>query len=171
MTARRSRLSRPRQGMTANWTARAWRVLLPCALMLVLAAGCSGKKSNAWTKARPQTFPVKGVVTFDGAAVEGATVVFLAEGKNLAATGVTGADGRYVLRTFEPQDGAVAGRHAVRITKTTEIVERPSDPEAPLPPPKITQHLPAKYTDQTKSGLSAEVSEKGSNEFSFALVK
>lgn len=163
MTARRSMPARPSPG--------ARRAIVAGGILLVLAAGCSGKKSNAWTKARPQTFPVKGVVTFDGAAVEGATVVFLAEGKNLAATGVTGADGRYVLRTFEPQDGAVAGRHAVRITKTTEIVERPSDPEAPLPPPKITQHLPAKYADQTKSGLSAEVSEKGSNEFSFALVK
>jgi len=139
--------------------------------MFVLAAGCSGKKSNAWTKARPQTFPVKGVVTFEGAPVEGATVVFFAEGKKLAATGVTGVDGTYVLRTFEPRDGAVAGKHAVRITKTTEVVERPSDPEAALPPPKITQHLPAKYGDQAKSGLSAEVSEKGPNEFSFALVK
>jgi len=171
MTARPSGLSRPQQAMTANCTAGARRVLLPGAVLLVLAAGCSGKKSNAWTKARPQTFPVAGAVMFEGKPVDGATVIFLAEGKSLAATGVTGPDGRYVLRTFEPKDGAIAGKHAVTITKTTEVVERPADPEAPLPSPKITQHLPAKYADRAKSGLAAEVSEKGSNEFTFELVK
>lgn len=147
---------------------RGRRAIVAAAAGLVLAVGCSGGKPDAWKKARPATYPAKGLVTFKGSPVEGATVVFLPDSKPQSATAVTGADGRFVLRTFDPKDGAIAGKHLVTIYKTTE--ERSSDPES-MVPPKITQHLPAKYADAKKSGLSAEVQEKGPNEFTFELVE
>jgi hypothetical protein len=140
-------------------------------VLLVGSAGCGGRPSDQWTRARPATFPATGLVRFEGKPVEGATVIFFAESRNIAATATTGPDGRFSLRTFDPGDGAILGRHAVTIDKSTEVLEIPKDPEAPPPPPKITRHLPERYADRERSGLSAEMTESGPNEFAFDLER
>jgi hypothetical protein len=81
-------------------------------LMVSALAGCS-KQSTL------DTVPVTGIVTLDGQPVPGAKVVFAPSGgTGQAASGVTGSDGRYKLTTQEPNDGAMAGKYSVMISKT-----------------------------------------------------
>lgn len=145
----------------------------PVAILALLlgAAGCGVRPSDRWTQARPKTFPTSGLVLFEDKPVEGATVIFFAQSRDIAATGITGPDGRFRLRTFEPNDGATEGPHAVTIDKSIELLEVPKDPEAPPPPPKITRHLPDRYADRNRSGLTADVSGSGRNEFTFELSR
>ena len=85
------------------------------------------------------------------------------------AMGQTDATGRFSLQTFRPEDGAVPGRHKVRIQKLT-FSEKPADlPLHASFKPIETSHLPAKYRSPETSGLTVEVSEKGPNEFTFSL--
>lgn len=135
----------------------------------ICSLGCNGGRGDKWLEARAKTVPVSGVVTLDGKPVEAATVVFFARSADLAATGSTDAEGRFVLRTYEPGDGAILGEHEVMIEKTTETQVLPLDPEAPIPPPKIEHHLPRRYGDRKKSGLTAVVEEAGQNVFAFTL--
>jgi hypothetical protein len=149
-----------RTGLKRSWLLLAFAI---CSL------GCNGGRDDKWLQARAKTVPVSGVVTLDGKPVEAATVVFFATSADLAATGSTDAEGRFVLRTYEPSDGAVLGQHEVMIEKTTETQVMPQDPEAPIPPPKIEHHLPRRYGDHKKSGLTAVVEEPGPNVFEFTL--
>lgn len=71
-----------------------------------------------------KTVPVSGTVTLNGQALEGAAVSFLPKGgvdAGHTATGVTKADGRYELQTFESAaksvKGAEPGEYNVIVTK------------------------------------------------------
>jgi hypothetical protein len=65
--------------------------------------------------------PVEGVVTLDGKAVEGATVVFIAEdGSGNTTSGLTDANGKFTLRAGT-QKGVLAGNYKVLITKTRAV--------------------------------------------------
>lgn len=44
------------------------------------------------------------------------------------------------------------------------------DPELPPPPIEITHYLPKRYRSTKTSGLTAEVTEEGPNEFIFELT-
>ncbi|NLY00583.1 MAG: carboxypeptidase regulatory-like domain-containing protein [Rhodopirellula sp.] len=137
--------------------------------LAVCALGCS-KGSDKWTEDRPQVYPAGGVVQHNGAPLEGATVVFRSETEQKAAYGTTDAEGKFKLTTFDDGDGAVAGKHQVRITKI-ETKEAPpaADPEGPVMPPEEISLLPAKYGDFKSSGLTAEVVADGENQFEFKL--
>jgi hypothetical protein len=61
---------------------------------------------------------VKGVVTFDGVPVAGATVSFLPEREDgRPANAMTEADGSFTLTTFKKGDGALRGAYRVVVTK------------------------------------------------------
>ncbi len=122
-------------------------------MVLVLVTGCS--KSD-----HPVVFPVKGVVTYKGQPVSGAMVTFFPK-TGRPAGGTTGADGKFELSTFAPGDGAMPGPHQVAIAKRTPISDKPYSP--------VKDELPAQYGDVSKSPLTADVTEKGPNEFPFAL--
>jgi hypothetical protein len=144
---------------------------LTVALGMALA-GC-GESSEP---DRPETYPVTGTVTFNGAPIEGASVTFvpLAEDGKSAA-GFTNATGQYTLTTFTAGDGAVAGKYRVKIAKLSqpaapaaaaaappaspgvevEAGYEPGAEDAAAPPP--TSLLPAKYGDPNSSGLMVEV--------------
>lgn len=117
-----------------------------------------------------------GTVTFNGAAVEGATVSYVPEEETTGkgASGVTDAAGKYTLSTFANGDGAVPGRYQVTVVKVEQSTAAapqgavvkgeydadyvPPDIDAPPPaPPK--KLLPEKYGDYTRSGISQEVVE------------
>lgn len=153
-----------------------------CVLGLVAMAtvsvfGCSGDTG------RPKMAPVSGQVTFQGKPVEGAIVSFSAEGSPRVASGTTDANGRYKLTTFDTNDGAPVGDHAVTIAKqkksagpTQEInLDNPGDAytkqmNAAASGEASGEHeLPAKYADPKESGLRRTVTEQGPNEFTFAL--
>lgn len=70
---------------------------------LIALVGCSG---------RPRTYPVQGKVQFDNGrpVVVGVVELQSIEGK-INARGDIARDGTFTLTTFEPGDGAVAGKH------------------------------------------------------------
>jgi len=134
----------------------------PLALALVLLAGCSDAKMA--------TYPVEGTVTLDGQPVAGGSVLFRpAQGP--IATGKVDEQGRFQLRTYGEADGAVAGRHAVRLVPpdkkfdvAPDELEFITDGESLRQPPPF----PAKYLAFETSGLTADVKEDD-NRFDFEL--
>ena len=123
-----------------------------CLAMLVLVllqAGCGGKK----------VVPVKGLVTLDGNAVPGATVLFVPEegSGGRQAAGLTDAEGYFQLTTYRQEDGALPGAYRVVVAKTQgRAAPTDSDPSsekrmreryerAVRPHPK--RLLPARYSD------------------------
>jgi hypothetical protein len=130
----------------------------------VLALGCGQQDSN-----RPKTYPVTGMVTYKGQAVEGATVAYQPTAGKKGATGVTDAAGRYSLTTFTSGDGAVPGQYKVKIVKVKAaegVAAADQDSEDYVAPtegqPEVGKSenlLPANYADPNQSGLTATVGE------------
>ncbi|QDV49426.1 carboxypeptidase regulatory-like domain-containing protein [Gimesia fumaroli] len=147
------------------------RYLLILFLMTITSTACSGPSEDKWTKQRPQTFPASGTVTFKGAPLEGATVIFRSNsGEPQAAVGRTDQEGKFQLRTFEDGDGAIAGEHSVAITcvKTEGPPEGANLDEANVVI-KETSLIPQQYGDPKKSGLTATVVPDQENQFTFEL--
>ena len=161
----------------------AW--LLFCCGGACVFAGCSRYVEDKWSRARPLTYPVRGTVQYDGRSVSGAVVTFMGRstsGADLAAVGLTDANGRFELKTYRPGDGAILGSHRVTIEKRSLGGSEPDTGKpfasqqeyeaqrgAAAGSPKIVRELPAKYGSFETSGLTAEVTEKGPNEFVFRL--
>lgn len=124
------------------------------------------------------TTAVTGTVAHNGQPVEGATVTFSPAGEGRAASGITGADGRFTLTTLTADDGAMPGTYKVGISKTdVQGAMTAEESEAYLmqhnqaPPPPVTKELlPAKYKNPMQSGLTATVNEGGENDFTFELA-
>jgi serine/threonine-protein phosphatase CPPED1 len=129
-----------------------------------LAAGCSRYHEDEWSRKWPPRHPAQGFVELDGSPLEGATVTFFTEradrgNEPFSAVGITDSAGRFVLKTFRPNDGAVAGTHIVMIEKSS------FDDKTG----RVVTALPRRYARQETSGLTAEVTEKGANDFTFQL--
>jgi len=153
---------------------------------VVLVVGCSRYVEDKWSRARPATHRAGGVVEYQGQPVPRAIVTFVARdesrGKEFSAAGLTDDRGRFTLQTFRPRDGAIAGSHRVMIEKRSLGGEKAGDDTIPTNreeyeaqragqarSPKIVSHLPAKYGSAETSGLTAEVTAKGPNDFVFRL--
>lgn len=139
-------------------------------VLVGLCTGCSRYVEDKWSRDWPKRFPTSGMVQLDGAPVEGATVVFFTvredkDNKPYNAVGLTDSAGRFSLKTFRPGDGAVAGIHTVMIEKTSGGLK--TSPEEATT--KVVSHLPSRYARQETSGLTAEVTEQGPNDFTFRL--
>jgi hypothetical protein len=101
-----------------------------------------------------------GVVTLNGIPFAGARVMFVPK-KGPAAMGVADKDGRYILTTFEENDGAVPGQYRVSITaQAAPTPEKAGSPQATVP---------AKYGDPEKSELTCEIA-PGVNVMDFELA-
>ena len=130
-------------------------------LVSLLAAGCGGSG--------PALAPVEGRVTLDGKPLPGARVEFdpdtelVAYGKSSSSTsyGTTDSGGRYQLKYTGEQDGAMVGKHLVRISTRNMTVD--AEGKEVLVP----EQLPTKYN--VKSELTAEV-KPGSNKIDFPLT-
>ena len=127
---------------------------------------------------RPETAAVTGSVTYNGEAVAGAVVSFSPTGEAKdGAIGTTDAQGKFTLQTQWGAKGAVPGSYAVSVTKTEGIVTSEADlaeaqigaPES-APASEASSALPAKYGSSGTSGLTAEVSADGENNFTFELT-
>lgn len=150
----------------------------------VSVLGCGGGGAG------PKTLDVKGTVTLDGAPVAGANVSFAPKDDKAGRTavGVTDNSGKFTLSTAGGGPGAMPGSYRVAISKT-EGGPAPTAPTsqdeamraikekmasggakammAKSGPPKDL--LPAIYKSPEKSGLTAEVTEGGKNDFTFEL--
>lgn len=126
---------------------------------LLMLAGCGSGVD------RPSTAQVEGTVTFDNQPLEGASISFIPQ-DGRPASGFTDAGGHFVLKTFEPGDGAILGEHTVIVTKVAADSNSGDDIYA-----KQKSVIPEKYGDLKKSGLTATVKPDGGNKFSFELKK
>jgi len=168
-----------------------WRrfLRLACALgiigVVVQGVGCSRYVEDKWSRARPATNRAGGVVEYRGQPLSRATITFVgrddASGKEFAAVGLTDDRGRFSLQTFRPADGVIAGSHRVKIEKQSlggglpAAVQSPTTREeyeaerAALAKMRVGSEIPSRYGSFDTSGLTAEVTEKGPNEFAFEL--
>ena len=155
-------------------------ILLTTAFATMMFVGC-GESVD-----RPPTFEVTGTVIYNDKPVEGASVSFWTEGAARAAQGITNAEGKFKLTTFDFNDGAVAGKHTVTIKKVEAGQNNASNDEAMLNDPMAMAEMatnmgngdsgpksliPAKYGDRNQTDLKAEVTEnEADNSFNFLLA-
>jgi hypothetical protein len=130
-------------------------------LIVVIAALLNGCGST-----NPATCAVTGTVTYQGKPVEGARVMFMPN-SGRPASGQTDAQGRFTLRTYKDNDGAVVGENVVCISK---MVPAPGDKTKDPMLGKMISLLPQCYSTPVTSPLKVTVSAKGPNEFNFDLT-
>jgi hypothetical protein len=106
-------------------------LILGAGMLFLLLAGCGG---------RDRTYHIEGVVLFDGQPLSGATVVFISEEEGAhPASGMTDAEGNFLLTTYKESDGVLAGRYRVLITRT-EAIAAPPVPIRPGDEKSVTEH-------------------------------
>jgi hypothetical protein len=128
-------------------------------LLLCVTCSLSGCGSDG-----PTVVPVKGVVNYNGKPMEKIAVVFNPEGSGMMATGMTNANGEFSLQTSTPGDGAMVGNYKVAFRYDSGEIPDMFNPKKEVSP------IPAKYSDATKSGKTATVTAKASeNVFTFDL--
>lgn len=158
-----SSLITTRRGIASNISiGYAGAAALAGVLIASMLAGCSRYREDEWSRQWPSRFPTGGVVTLDGAPVAEAVVTLSItrpdrDNKAFTAVGMTDLQGRFVLRTFRPGDGAVEGKHAVTISKSS--MEKGT----------LVNEIPSRFARVETSGLTAEVTAKTPNEFRFDL--
>lgn len=123
-------------------------------ITLLWLIGCSGRRSDLAA--------VSGVVTWDGAPLPRATLVFQPDAAGPASYGLTDEDGRYTLMYNQGVEGAVIGMHTVKITTFQE-----KDPDADPPIPAAPEILPPRYN--RNSELRVEVVRTKMNRLDFSL--
>ncbi len=150
-----------------------YRLRFGCLALALFFLGCGGPATDP---NRPKTVPATGSVTYQGSPVEGATVMFVStSGQGRGAVANTDASGRFTLTTFEAGDGAIPGSYKVTISKS--ILEGAPEEGATGTEPGVEPDagtakdlVPAKYKDANQSGLTAEVKDGESNDFTFELT-
>ena len=163
-------------------TSRTYFVFLCVFLSLGLLSGCQGKKGN------PDYRVVKGKVTLDGSAVEGASINFIPQdGAGVPAIGFTDAGGNYALTATDSLEGGTGtkpGKYRVTVRKLSEAVDQN---QADLDAGKITQEefikrqyanpqaaqpkdlLPPNYADPAKTPLEVTVEDVKINNINLEL--
>jgi len=140
-------------------------------VLLVTVAGCSGgpAENPNW----PKRYRASGTVSYEGKPIEGAEIVFYSADGKSTGTGKTDSTGKFHLSTYTDKDGVVAGSHNVTIRRVDVFDPTPKDVDLSAGgkalPLKMTWIIPEKYSISGKSGLTADVTEKGPNEFKFDL--
>ncbi|QDT54233.1 hypothetical protein Pan44_22610 [Caulifigura coniformis] len=151
---------------------------LAIASVVMMLTGCSSVDDSKWLKDRKPVYQVNGKVTHKGTPLSGAAVAFRSgdAANAIGAAGLTDAEGKFTLTTYETGDGAVEGRHVVTVAKSVVEGEDPSyfDEKSPNygktpPPTKVKSLIPTKYARPESSGLSAEVKKDGPNDITIEL--
>ncbi|WP_166823415.1 carboxypeptidase-like regulatory domain-containing protein [Thalassoroseus pseudoceratinae] len=132
--------------------------------------GCGGATQDEWTEKREKVVPVSGVVLVNGKPIEGATVNFHSETKDVTAHGRTDAQGQFELTTYEAADGAVPGKHKVTVKKhEVKTVPNPEDPElGPISSEEIW-HTPKVYGSIGTTPLTFDVGPEGNSDVELKL--
>lgn len=130
---------------------------LSCTATLLLSAGCSQTDDD-----RIAVFPVSGVITVEGKPAEGAEVVLYGDSPELSGkgtvipSGTTDTEGRFVLRSYDPGDGAPAGTYRVSV-HWPEPIPPGADEEMFEPKDRLNE----KYLDPKTSEITLQVPEGG----------
>ena len=141
--------------------------VLGTSVTLAVLGGCGPR--------RPETVAVTGVVTYQGAPVEGAEVMFLAK-DGRPANGKTDATAVFTLQTFDSPDGAILGEHTVVISRQIPVPKHQLSPD--FQPggrfsryPQMRESLPERYASPLQSPLKVTVSAGEDNHFTFDLTE
>ena len=143
------------------------KTLFLCAVTVLAAApwlsGCKGNANG--------TVPVSVTVTYNGSPVDEAVVVFYPEDPQTgtAANGATDAKGFVKMSSFEKGDGAKPGKYNVTVEKVSMEEVRDPKNEDRILETKVTHYVPAIYSSEKQSGLTAEVVAGQKNAFVFEL--
>ena len=127
------------------------RLLLCLVALLFFAAGCNRK---------PPTAPVTGVVKYKGKPLTHGSVTFQPDA-GPAGRSVIGPDGTFELWTFEPGDGAIIGRHRVRVVSKDESNSVSAEEGEATTGNSL---IPKWYEFVQSSGLEYQVEEKPEGE-------
>lgn len=134
-----------------------WAFVAITAAFFIGLGGCGG----------PTLAPVKGKVTYKGKPLQFGGIMFQpASGQ--PARGIIGADGTFTLSTYFDGDGAVVGKHHVRVTCF--------EGQRPAAGPSNVEHslgkslIPEQYSNYASSELTYEVQADKLNEPVFELV-
>ena len=135
--------------------------------LAVAAAGCGGD-------GKQRLAPLTGTVTYKGKPVVGASMTFIPDDTTLRpAIALTDADGRYVMETYEPKDGAAvgSGRIAISLRGPSKKV-KPGMGDAALE--QLAEAgdplVPIRYFDPDKSGLRYDVKDRTDNRYDIVLT-
>lgn len=136
-------------------------------LSLLLLAGLGMSVGGCGSDQLPVA-PAKGTVKYKGKTLEFGSVMFQ-PAKGPPARGTIQPDGSFVLGTYGDNDGAIIGKHKVRIS--CNETQRPGyTPPAGEEAGVGKMLIPKKYVSVQTSGLTAEVKAGGPNEFHFDLT-
>ncbi|GAA4423377.1 hypothetical protein [Bremerella cremea] len=145
-------------------------VLILGGMLLMACSGCGAKPVSH--NPGVEVFATQVTVTHKGKPVEGARVSFSSVDQQRSATGTTDAAGLAKLTTFDLHDGAVLGKHRVKIAKDEIEVIKEADLDDPTSQAEIktVHHLPEKFGNYKSSGLNADVkNDPAGNSFAFDL--
>ncbi len=127
---------------------------------LIVLAGCNSG---------PETGSVSGTVLFDGEPLRFGSVMFQNVAGGQPAVGEIRPDGTFVLSTFRPEDGAIIGKHRVRVVCYSSQEPKANGQAGPAGDALGKLLIPERYTSLGASGLSAEVTSEGLDNFLIEL--
>ena len=128
----------------------------------------------------PRAYKTDGIVTLEGQPAVGARITLYPETKKRSRffpTGKVGEDGTFELTTYQPGDGAPAGRYRVTIVRGQMDAEEYKELSAKFNPDEIAEisqkrqedPLYSKFSNPRDSGLTAEIIAVPSNRLTFEL--
>ena len=155
------------------------------ALAIVVSIGVAALDGCSKTRIKGLV-PAEGTVVFNGAPVEGASVIFAPKkidpsSQAGSASATTDKNGRFKLTTLDPGDGVFPGDYYVSVTKdrveggvSLEDVKRMSNgnkgaDQIDAPEQTTIRELPAKYADINASGLDVSIPQGGKKDIAFEL--
>ena len=138
-----------------------------CAMVL-FCSGCGG--------GGPKYAPVSGVVTLDGKPFGDGVVVFLPKATDgnpnpgRSSAGETDANGKFVLKTDDLKNGAVVGKHLIKISSRGPVMQFDASTGSPDGAPANVKRdaIPAEWN--TMSEKEFEVPAAGTDKANFDIV-
>lgn len=154
-------------------------VAIVASLVVAAAVGCSKSRIKGLV-------PAEGTVVFNGAPVEGASVMFAPKkidpsSQAGSASATTDKNGKFKMTTLDPGDGLFPGEYYVTVSKdrveggpTLEDARRSPDEFKGASKVEVSEQttireLPAKYSDMNASGLDVEIPAGGKKDVTFNL--
>ncbi|MDR2642490.1 MAG: carboxypeptidase-like regulatory domain-containing protein [Planctomycetaceae bacterium] len=143
--------------------------------LLFFMCGCSNRSTLVGL------VPAKGILKFNDKPVDGATILFSpVDQQSKAASSVTDANGKFIMRTLNPNDGVYPGSYKVVVKKTEERgdIEEPVNADELGKKGRIVvkdtreliEHLPQKYASFSTTDLTIIIPAKGNKEIEFKLT-
>jgi hypothetical protein len=132
-----------------------------------ISAGCSSGYGPQAEQAA--SVPAAGVATWKGQPLSGFRITLHPADNQRPASGVTDAEGHFVLGTNSLDDGAVPGTHKVSVIPELPVDDGLGSAPAEAASPKPSVELPAKFASPESSGVTLEVPAGGSSSLQLTL--